>query len=129
MCLYIHTLFLRLNQHEHLISGKGNKDENVAADIGTKPHTYKLIIHMCSYIQIRAYTCLHTYMSIHTVDVAIACIAAMQDKIAGVRLSSESLLAALMSRGVVTKNMLDKATRDLPTGTHQYIYIYIYNIR
>ena len=64
-----------------MISGKGNKDENVAADL------------------------------------TVACINAMQDKIASVRSSSEQLLTALMARGIVTRGMLEKATRDLPTAT------------
>ncbi len=61
-----------------MISGKGQKDENVAFDLTT------------------------------------ACINAMQDKIAGVRSSSEQFLTALMARGIVTRSMLEKATRDLP---------------
>ena len=50
-------------------------------------------------------------------DLTVACINAMQDKIASVRSSSEQLLTALMARGIVTRGMLEKATRDLPTAT------------
>ena len=64
-----------------MISGKGNKDENVATDLTN------------------------------------ACINAMQDKIAGVRSSSEQLLTGLMAKGIIIRSMLEKATRDLPTAT------------
>jgi hypothetical protein len=41
----------------------------------------------------------------------------MQDKTAAVRSLAEQLLTNLMSRGVVSRAVLDKATRDLPPAT------------
>jgi hypothetical protein len=50
-------------------------------------------------------------------DLTASLVLALQDKTAAVRALSEQLLTALMSRSLISKVQLDKATRDLPPAT------------
>lgn len=50
-------------------------------------------------------------------DLTVPLINAMQDKTAAIRALAEQLLGTLMSRGVTSRAVLDKATRDLPPAT------------
>ena len=51
------------------------------------------------------------------VECVVPCIAAMQDKTGAVRSLAEQFLTSLMAKGIVKKDVLDKATRDLPPST------------
>jgi len=51
------------------------------------------------------------------VDLTVPLVNAMQDKTAAVRSSAEQLLSSLMARSLISRSVLDKATRDLPPAT------------
>jgi cytoskeleton-associated protein 5 len=97
--------------------GKGNADPSLFASligpvgealVATPNGRQELLAWMLEHVEV---------LKVDSSDLAVPLVIAMQDKTANVRLSAEQLLTILMSKSLVSRAVLDKATRDLPTAT------------